>query len=102
MKNLLFITFIMFCSVTYGQDKIVFVEITDTVEVAYDVRYDGWEQQGFNYVMKTVRDSVGLDSIKIFRFYTYLPHISEKIYLDLDITKYITEPKGSDYRNSLW
>lgn len=76
-------------------DKIVFVEITDTVEIAYDLSWgrlqpwDGYE---------VIKDSIGVDSVRVFKLYTKIEGC--RVYLDVELRKYPHERKGVDNRFS--
>lgn len=62
--------YILLANVTvFGQDKQLYVEIKDTIEIAYHTYFSVWEQKGFNYSQKTVSDSIGIDSVIIKRLY---------------------------------
>ncbi len=106
-----------------GQDIPAFIEITDTIETAYDIYYGGWEQNGFNFTRKEIKDSVGIDSVRITRIYYYeefmdktsetytvilgdtvkimgYTPMSYKVYLDFELKEYLGVRKGSDNRFS--
>ena len=65
-----------------------FIEITDTVETAYDM----------------YKDSVGIDSVRITRIYYYIytqektsyTLVRNKVYLDFELKEYFGMRKGTD------
>ena len=80
--------------------KQLYIEIKDTVEVSYDIRHDGWEKKGFTIQLREVKDSVGLDTFRLQKFY-YLDTVKNKvkrIYLEMSLKKIIGRRKGTDYR----
>lgn len=76
-----------------------FVEVKDTVEIAYKYRYsDYWVQDGFNMSRELLKDSIGIDSIRLFRTYIRFAYkkgndtVFEKKLID-ERSEYISEPK---------
>jgi hypothetical protein len=108
------------------EDVPLFVEVVDTTEIAYVFSYLGFEKDGISIRPKTVKDSIGLDTILLFRFYVYDSSECDahkktnerrnpngfangfctcrqrKRYLPYTLKEYITEPKGRDERFSTY
>lgn len=77
----------IFCQDTAYQARL-YVEVKDTSEVAYHQRYTGrWIQEGFNSYMETQKDSVGIDSFQLVRFYWIDPK-GTKIYSEMEERRY--------------
>lgn len=99
MKYLTLLPFLLMAVLASGQ-KPIFVEIKDTVETSYDLSYGEWFQEDFNMQRQEIRDSVGLDTFRLYKFY-YLDTIKgevKKTYLDMALKKIVGRRKGKDYR----
>jgi hypothetical protein len=92
--------------IALGQDKRLYVEVKDTIEVAYYTYYTGeWERSGFSSLPVIEKDSIGVDSIRITKLFyieeydpyvgiraksdTILPYAIRKIYLQFQQKEYI-------------
>ncbi len=72
----------------------VFVEIRDTVQVAYKEYFgDKWVMDNDGLSREWVKDSVGLDTLRIYSFF-YEDYIWTKHYIKEE-RFFITKPKGS-------
>ena len=87
-----------------GQDMRAYIEVKDTIETAYHTYLGAWEQNGFNYLPGTERNSIGVDSVTITRIYylerfdpyediraksdTILPFAVRRVYLEFEQRKY--------------
>jgi len=94
-----------------GQDLPAFIEITDTIETAYDARWGDMVQKGFSISPEDVYDSVGVDRVIITKIYYLKPTYikvkgllikdgAERVYLQIEQREYPEGRKGVDYRFS--
>ena len=100
-----------------GQDKQIYAEVKDTIEIAYHTYYTGgWEQNGFSMYPAEKSDSIGIDSIRITKLYylekydpykhirersdTILPYAVRRVYLQIEQKEYLNECSSYDSRFS--
>lgn len=122
MKKIKLFVFIIGCfllprfmSAQIRIEKQLYVEIKDTVEVAYHHYYTGEWSINTNSVYPVVKkDSIGLDSVRITRLY-YLVDDSvyhrkwggsyekKKVFIDFIVNKkYLSKRKGNDYAENYY
>ena len=98
-----------FAQTDYKSEHRLFLEITDTIETAYDVSYGNWIQHGFVITREPIYDSIGVDSVRISRLFyimsraqwektKYLGAVKYKVYLSYEERKYPNGRKGTDYK----
>jgi hypothetical protein len=108
--------FVLASVIVRGQDMRAYIEVKDTIETAYHTYYGAWEQNGFSYSHKIVRDSIGVDSVTITRIYylekydphkdirvksdTILPFAVRRVYLDFEQREYKNGCSSYDSRFS--
>lgn len=88
-------------------EKQLYVEIKDTVEIAYHHYYSGeWSMKGSSVYPVVKKDFVGLDSVRITRLYYFDndyytltgAYLGKKVYIDLILKKeYLSKRKGNDH-----
>ena len=97
----------VFLSAQIRVEEQLFIEIKDTTQTAYLHYYNGeWVQKGFTMSQVEKKDSIGIDSIRITRFFYYDKdyynfdgsYVGKKVFIDLIIKKeYLSKRKGNDY-----
>ena len=96
MKKIKTIILLLFTAITFAQSdsyRQVYVEMRDTVAVAYREYFgDKWVQSGGAISREWVKDSVGLDTLRIYDFF-YLDNIWVKHYIKEE-RFYITDRKS--------
>jgi len=115
MKKLFTIVLIVFAVQVMAQDKRAYIEVKDTIEIAYNTYFTGdWSQNGFNLFRTEKSDSIGVDSVSITRIYylekydpykniransdTILPYRMRKVYLSFKQKEYKNGCSSKDNR----
>ena len=115
MKKLITILLIMFAVQVMAQDKRAYIEVKDTIEIAYNTYFTGdYTQNGFSIYPIEKSDSIGIDSVSITRIYylekydpykniransdTILPYRMRKVYLSFKQKEYKNGCSSKDNR----
>lgn len=82
------------------QDIQLNLEVKDTIETVYNHRYTGkWINEGFNLRREVVKDSIGVDSVRVMRafYWSSSKGYAKKNYIGYSEKKYLSKRKGNGY-----